>query len=617
MFRCSVLSYLSNAPKPFTVTCGNLINAFNQINENKHLIDTLEDSVKKRTHELEQANLELAEANRLVLQANKMQLQHFACMSHEIRTPLNCVIGMASVLQQSKLTSMQYEAVEMIVSSGDLLLATINDVLDYSKYETENVNVNLQSSNLQESITLVLNSIVAKANPEQTIQSFFDPTIPEQIYTDSRRLQQILFNLLGNAIKFSPDDGTIKLSIEMISLDSTDERVSGNNTLVTTMTNNEAADNVIVTSEKMRMLRFIVEDNGKGIDESDFKRIFQPFQQASSTAENVYGGTGLGLSITQKIVTALGGTINVASKKSEWSKFTVDIPCHDSPFAIQNISHQVKNYIVHIVGFHGTEKRKAESMLQTFSMDGFFFNTHRDMLNEYHAKPLQTEQFHVCLLHEDYYNEESAIFLSQSITITFGPKFAVNEDRVAYHFRSLEHLLPSHFINHLVRSVQKKKGQTGIQSEASVALLDMDDIMKSYTELRVMIAEDNVVNQKVLTRILNQLNIKNIDIANNGKEACEKEKEKVYDLIFMDQQMPIMGGIAACRKILDRYNDKNVPNLQRPTIVFATAHVSADFETECLNAGGCGFVPKPFNLDIIQQCLQTVYKRRLNFLVDS
>ena len=109
------------------------------------MIDTLEDTVKKRTHELEQTNLELVEANRLVLEANKVQLQHFACMSHEIRTPLNCVIGMSSVLQQSKkLTAMQCEAVEMIVSSGDLLLAIINDVLDYSKYESENVNVNVQ-----------------------------------------------------------------------------------------------------------------------------------------------------------------------------------------------------------------------------------------------------------------------------------------------------------------------------------------------------------------------------------------------------------------------------------------------------------------------------------------
>jgi signal transduction histidine kinase/AmiR/NasT family two-component response regulator len=570
------------------------------------LIDTLEDSVKKRTHELEQANLELAEANRLVLQANKMQLQHFACMSHEIRTPLNCVIGMASVLQHSKLTPMQQEAVEMIVNSGDLLLAIINDVLDYSKYETENVNVNLQRSNLQDTVTLVLNSIVSKSHPAQTIRSFFDSTIPEQIYTDSRRLQQILFNLLGNAIKFSPDDGTIKLSIEMIMLERKCEGVSNDNTIATTVVNDELA----VDITRRRMLRFKVEDNGKGIDENDLKRIFQPFQQASSTAENVYGGTGLGLSITQKIVTALEGTISVSSKKSEWSQFTVDIPCHDSPVIIQDISKQVDNYIIHIVGFHETEKLRAESMLQTYCMSGYFFNSLGEMLTAYHATTLQPEQSHVCLLHEDCYDEDSAISLSQSITITFGPKFSVNEEKVAHHFRSLEHLLPSHFINHLIRCVSKQKLKKSIRSEVGVTIPFTNNMMKSYTELKVLIAEDNVVNQKVLTRILNQLNVQNVDIAKDGMEACKKEEVTMYDLIFMDQQMPIMGGVAACRQILDRYNDKNVQYQQRPTIVFATAHVSTDFEKECSDAGGSGFVPKPFNLDIIQQCLLTVYNIR-------
>jgi CheY-like chemotaxis protein len=513
---------------------------------------------------------------------------------------------MASVLQQSKLMSMQQEAVEMIVNSGDLLLAIINDVLDYSKYETENVNVNLQRSSLQDTITLVLNSIMSKAHPAQTIRSFFDCSIPEQVYTDARRVQQILFNLLGNAIKFSPDDGVISLSMEMISLHNKHESVTSDNTLDPTVTND-----TIKASYEGNILRFIVEDNGKGIDESDLKRIFQPFQQASSTAENVYGGTGLGLSITQKIVTALGGTISVCSRKNEWSKFTVDIPCQDPPVVIQDISNQVKDYIVHIVGFHGTEKLRAEAILQTYSMNGQFFNTHREMLSEYRTTGLRPEQFHVCLLHEECYIKDSAISFSQSITISFGPKFAVNEDKVAYHFRSLEHLLPSHFINHLIRSVHNKKEQAGIQSKASATADNVNNIMKSYSELRVMIAEDNVVNQKVLTRILNQLNVKSIDIANNGMEACVMEEKATYDLIFMDQQMPIMGGVAACQKILTRYNDNiGAQNQQRPTIVFATAHVSPAFEVECSDAGGSGFVPKPFSLDIIKQCLRNVYKLR-------
>lgn len=538
--------------------------------------------MKKRTFELEKANVDLAEANRLVLHANKMQLQHFACMSHEIRTPLNCVIGMASVLQGSKLAPMQKEAVEMIVSSGDLLLAIVNDVLDYSKYETEDVNVHVQRSNLQDTISLVLSSITSKAQPTQSIQSHFDSAIPEQIHTDTRRLQQILFNLLGNAIKFSPVDGVIKLSVEMMTL----------------------------PSEKTSILRFVVEDNGKGIDENDLKRIFQPFQQASSTAENVYGGTGLGLSITQKIVTALGGTISVASKKGEWSKFTVDIPCQDPPVTIKDLCLQVKNCVVHIVGFDEKEKLLAERVLKTYSMDGSFFTSLGDMLEVYERITLQPEQIHVCLMHENCYDQARAQSFSQSIVVTFGPKFTVKEDTIDFHIRSLEHLLPSYFINRLLRSVREKKRKyeeivVGTSANAE------EDKMASYSTMKILIAEDNIVNQKVLTRILGRLNVNDIEVVENGLEACKKEEQMEYDLIFMDQQMPIMGGLEACRQILDRYNDKNLQGRRRPTIVFVTAHVSTDFEMECSEAGGSGFIPKPFNASTIEQSLIAVYNQRL------
>jgi signal transduction histidine kinase/CheY-like chemotaxis protein len=593
--------------KPFTVTCGNLIHAFNQISENKYLIDTLEDSVKKRTKELELTNIELEEANRLVLQANKMQLQHFACMSHEIRTPLNCVIGMASVLQESKLTAMQSEAVGMIVSSGELLSGIINDVLDYSKYETESVNVHKQTSNLQDTITLVLNSIISKAQSTQSVQSFLDVKVPELIHTDTRRLQQILFNLLGNAIKFSPPDGIIRLGVEMIPLlrSNDEEMVKYKMTMA-----KESDKNANLKCNVQQMLRFTVEDNGKGIDENDLHRIFQPFQQASSTEENIHGGTGLGLSITQKIVSALGGTISVASKKGQWSKFTVDIPCQDAPVTIQNISNQVKNYTVHIVGFSEVEKERVDRIMQTFNVESSHFSSLVDMLNAYKAKALHTENVHIVLLHEDCYDEERSFFLSDSIVITFGPKFRVKEHSIDFHVHSLQHLLPSYFINRILQSVCKKKQQKEATTAKDVFATSIEKKESSYSAMKVLIAEDNVVNQKVLTRMLHKLNVRNVSIVENGLEACKREEQNTYDLIFMDQQMPIMGGVAACRQILDRYNG-NTQNQPCPTIVFVTAHVSDDFKNECRKAGGSGFVPKPFNLRIIEQILQSVYEQRL------
>ena len=562
--------------------------------------------MKKRTLELENANAELAEANRFVMQANKMQLQHFACMSHEIRTPLNCVIGMASVLRESRLTTIQKEAVDMIVNSGDLLLAIVNDVLDYSKYETEDVNIHVQLNNIQDTITLVLNSIVSKAHPTQSIRSYFDPLIPEHISTDTRRLQQILFNLLGNAVKFSPIDGIIKLSIKMISQQCNDNEGADADSA---STKSISVDRTEPCDEIRRMLRFVVEDNGKGIDESDLKRIFQPFQQASSNAENVYGGTGLGLSITQKIIAAMGGTISVASKKGEWSKFTVDIPCHDSPVDIEQVSHQVKNYVVHVVGMGEVEKSIAEGILKTFNMNGYFFSRLDDMLKVYQAMKLTTEHTHVLVVHEDCYDHEKAAFLAQSVILTVGQNVSVDESLIACHFRSLEYILPSHFMNRLVEAVSTLNLPNEKIPEVATAITE--NMMSAYTDMKVLIAEDNVVNQKVLTRILNRLNVIHIDIVENGLEACNRLEKTMYDFVFMDQQMPIMGGVAACRHITSYYNSNDVPNHCRPSIVFATAHVSPDFERECSEAGGSGFVAKPFNLDIIKQCLLTVFEHRL------
>lgn len=144
---------------PFTATCGNIIQSYRQIEKNKNLIDTLEQKVHERTQALETTNQELEEANQQVRKAKELQLQHFACMSHEIRTPLNCIVGLLSLLQESELSSSQKESVNLIVSSSDLLATVVNDVLDYSKLETGNVEINIQRSRLQDTLNSVLHKI--------------------------------------------------------------------------------------------------------------------------------------------------------------------------------------------------------------------------------------------------------------------------------------------------------------------------------------------------------------------------------------------------------------------------------------------------------------------------
>jgi signal transduction histidine kinase/CheY-like chemotaxis protein len=586
----------------------------------------------------------LAQANRLVHQTNQIQLQNFASMSHEIRTPLNCIIGISSVLRESKLTLFQQESVDMIVRSGDLLLAVVNDVLDYSKLETDNVMVDIQKNNLQELLDFVLQSIASKAQGVQSIASCFDVMLPECIHMDSRRLQQILFNLLGNAVKFSPTDGTIEFSACLIIHPDDDPSTwrnsgecSSDKTISCPLRSIPVGSNFGEKSgmvgkkshcpfhrnspkvEKVtesppiprRVLRFVVKDNGKGIDQKDLKRIFQPFQQSSSATESVYGGTGLGLSITQKIVTALGGTISVESEKGSWSRFTVDLPCSDEPVNVHDISSQVKSWAVYLVGFAESERYKAMQIMGPFAMNISILSSMSEIPTAKEATTM------VLLVHEDCFESScmAGLISTQSTLFTFGPKFSVNESTTAHHFRSIDHMIPSFFVRTLVRHVTKQTMGSTMHTKSSmvdcmeVSSMDIGQEVEEkneFSHLRVLLVEDNKVNQKVLSRMLHRLKVQRVDIVNNGLEACEKEAIERYDLILMDQQMPVMGGLEACRRIRRR---SLLEGGNSPPIVFVTAHVLASVEAECVAAGGSGFVPKPFKLEEIEQCLRNVQHR--------
>jgi signal transduction histidine kinase len=203
--------------EPFTATCSNLIRGYNAIRENKNWINILEERVAERTKELQLANIHLEDANQKVVKASKAQLQHFACMSHEIRTPLNCIIGLSSLLQETELNPYQNDSLRMIMTSGDLLLTVVNDVLDYSKLESGHVDIDIKKSDIQEALDAVVHSVAQKAKSKQlTLQTYYGTNVPQYAQTDSRRLQQILYNLLGNATKFSKDGGVVELHVSLI-----------------------------------------------------------------------------------------------------------------------------------------------------------------------------------------------------------------------------------------------------------------------------------------------------------------------------------------------------------------------------------------------------------------
>ena len=276
------------------------------------LLMRVEGSVKERVFRLENLNRDLAEANAKIASASAMQLQHFACMSHEIRTPLNCIVGISSLMESSDLSPEHRENVKMIVSSGMLLRHIVDDVLDYAKLESSNMEVDVKEADLQhvlaDSVTSMVSSPVAEKR-KITIETFFDARLLPRTVTDGRRLQQIMYNLLSNAVKFSKEGGTVELSVHLVDVDS------------------ESAEKYQLRLDNVKkILRLTVKDFGKGIEEKEVENIFHPFTQTKAGISNTEGGTGLGLSITRKLVQALGGSISVDSKVGEFSEFAVTFP---------------------------------------------------------------------------------------------------------------------------------------------------------------------------------------------------------------------------------------------------------------------------------------------------
>jgi CheY-like chemotaxis protein len=468
------------------------------------------------------------------------------------------------------LSDKQKEAISMIITSGELLCAVVNDILDFSKLESGNVLIEIRPVSLQDTLDSVVNSIEHKAQRKRiAFETTYTRRLPEHIETDGNRLQQILYNLLGNALKFSDAGGSVELFVDYIphvsacNVSSTAENTSR----CPCMAENKSRcpfnfDKPVMASRRSQhppesvigsgILRFSVKDYGRGIDANDFDKIFEPFGQANRDTEKLYGGTGLGLAITSRLVERLGGRIMVESEIGKWSKFTVDLSV--TAVSPVDIAMSLADVCVLYVDHPNEINRRVVSSL---GMPFEHFESCQDMYDSFVGESNSdraSRRFLVCLIHEDLCSVDVLRKFSQTLhcaLITFGPTHdPIPESHM--HVRSLSCRIPSVSLKSIAH-IREEIVDPARSGGRSPSLLAPIDILK---EVEVLIAEDNLINQKVLCRMLQRSGVERIDVVQNGQEAVDMCASKHYDVIFMDMQMPIMCGDEACRIILESYKGR-------------------------------------------------------------
>lgn len=329
---------------------------------------------------------------------------------------MNCIIGVSSLLEDDeKLDDTYKESVGMIVASGRLLKQVVDDVLDFSKFVSGNAEIDIQRTDLQDTLTNIMRSMALSPITERkklSLRTFFHPATPQHVETDERRLQQILYNLLSNAVKFSNDKGNVDLNVS----------IEGENS-------------------KSRKLLLQVKDYGKGIESDDFEKIFQPFSQTKVGMKSVDGGTGLGLAITKQLAELLGGSIEVNSEVGKWTTFDVKMPLNGSGVDVESTSAKLRKCCLLLVSDTELEIECMKKACKHFDVEVHVFDS-LALVEDYLVASKEKRSL-ACLVQEDLYDEPMFQRISEksiATLVTFGPERKVGQCQV--HYQSLTQKFP-------------------------------------------------------------------------------------------------------------------------------------------------------------------------------
>ena len=516
--------------------------------------------------------------------ANEAKSSFLANMSHEIRTPMNAIIGMTNLALEGPLSEDQRELIGIVQSSGQALLSLINDILDHSKIEAGRFDLEHQPFDLHDCIGLAVTMMREKAREKSLhLETAIAEDVPALVVGDGHRLRQVLLNLLSNAVKFTAAGGV---------------------RVVVTRRGGEAGDRV--------MLHVRVRDTGIGIPEDKLDAIFEPFTQADSSTTRRFGGTGLGLSICRRIVGLMGGEMWVESRPGEGSTFHFTLSLNRADAALASARRPVQGLLRGEARDPGPEAATARILIVEHAGSGTPgpCNLH-EVLASWSARIQVRPTMQAALQDLALEPVDAPASASMPAILAKASELDVTDREVLRRHAACQGapapviLLEDAAVDEALRRDVSRcvawptdastlfDAMTGATRFIESALGDVDPLAAEADaprRHRILLVEDNPINQKLALRLLNGLGHQ-VVVANDGAEAVERVSAEAFDLVFMDVQMPVMGGFEAT----DMIRRLELPLNRHTPIVAMTAHAMSGDRERCLNAGMDGYVSKPIS----------------------